>query len=174
MLSYLHGMEEAAYVAPDSDPPVPLVLAALGPRMLDLSAERADGAHSYFVPVEHTTVARERLGPDPVLAVELTAVLETDASAARAVARDFGRHYLALPNYANNLRRLGWSDQDLSGDGSDALIDAVIAWGDLDAVRGRIDDHLAAGADHVCVQFLGSDRSDVRLDDYRELASVLG
>lgn len=172
MRAYLDGMEQAAYVGAEPEKPVPLVLAALGPRMLSLAGEQADGAHSYFVPVEHTAAARERLGSDPLLAVEQTAVVETDPSVARAVARDFARHYLALPNYANNLRRLGWGEEDVVGEGSDRLIDAVIAWGDLDAIRGRIDEHIEAGADHVCVQFIGRDRSDVRLDDYRRLVSA--
>jgi probable F420-dependent oxidoreductase len=172
MRAYLDGMEQAAYVGAEPEKPVPLVLAALGPRMLSLAGAQADGAHSYFVPVEHTAAARERLGSDPLLAVEQTAVVETDPSVARVVARDFARHYLALPNYANNLRRLGWGEEDVVGEGSDSLIDAVIAWGDLDAIRGRIDEHIEAGADHVCVQFIGRDRSDVRLDDYRRLVSA--
>ncbi len=172
MLSYLDGMKKATYVGPEPEAPVPLVLAALGPAMLELAAERGDGAHSYFVPVRHTGFARERLGRDPMLAVEQTAVLETDPGPAREIARRFARHYLALPNYANNLRRLGWSDEDIAAEGSGRLIDAVIAWGDTEAILRRVDEHLDAGADHVCVQFIGADRADVRLDDYRKLATA--
>jgi probable F420-dependent oxidoreductase len=172
MRRYLDAMEAAQYAAPEPDPPVPLVLAALGPRMLELAAERADGAHPYFVPVEHTVEARRVLGPDPFLGVEQAAVLTSDRSAALRIARAFARHYLALPNYGNNLRRLGWSDDDLSGDGSERLIDAVIAIGNVDAIARRIRDHLAAGADHVCIQLREEQSSDPALGAYRELAAA--
>ena len=99
--------------APTPEPPVPLLLAALGPKMLELAAQRSDGAHPYFVPVEHTPIARRRLGPEPCLATEVTAVLTTDRSAGLDVARTFAKHYLVLPNYANNLRRLGWGEADI-------------------------------------------------------------
>jgi len=147
MRAYLDAMAAAQYSAPEPDPPVPLVLAALGPRMLELAAERADGAHPYFVPVNHTPIAREHLGPEPFLGVEQTAVLTTDPAEGRRIGRAFARSYLALPNYANNLRRLGWSDADLAGDGSDRLIDAVIAWGDVDAIVGRVREHLDGAAE---------------------------
>ena len=173
MTAYLDAMAAAAYSAPEPEPPVPLVLAALGPRMLTLAAERADGAHSYFVPVEHTPIARKCLGPEPFLAVEQTAVLTTDADSARRIGRVFAKNYLALPNYANNLRRLGWSDADLAGDGSDRLIDSVIAWGDVDAIAARVRDHLAAGADHVCIQLREERSTDPALAGYAELASAL-
>src|SRR6266545_2281181 len=114
MAAYLDAMAAVEYAGPASDPPVPLVLAALGPRMLELAAQRADGAHPYFVPVEHTPIARRHLGPEPALIVEQTAVLTTDRSAGLAIARAFARHYLALPNYANNLRRLGWGETDIA------------------------------------------------------------
>jgi probable F420-dependent oxidoreductase len=173
MRAYLDAMDAAQYAAPDPDPPVPLVLAALGPRMLELAAERADGAHPYFVPVEHTAFARKHLGPEPFLGVEQTAVLTTDIAEGRRIARAFGRHYLALPNYANNLRRVGWGNEDLAGEGSDRLIDAVIAIGDLDAIVSRVRAHLDAGADHVCVQFRTERSTDPSLDAYRELAGAL-
>jgi probable F420-dependent oxidoreductase len=172
MAGYLDTMDAARYDAPGERRP-PRVLAALGDAMLRLAAETADGAHSYFVPVAHTTRARELLGPEPLLAVEQTVVLDTDASKAREVGRAFAAHYLELPNYANNLRRLGWSEDDLSGDGSDRLIDAVIAWGDEETIAARVREHLDAGADHVCLQVRGPDSSDPRLDDLRRLASVL-
>jgi len=173
MNAYLDGMAAASYAGPDSGEPVPLVLAALGPRMLALAAERADGAHPYFVPVEHTPVARAALGPDPCLAVEFTAVLSTDADEARRIGRAFAKHYLALPNYANNLRRLGWSDEDIANEGSDKLIDAVIAWGDVDAIVTRVKAQLDAGADHVCVQLRAESSADPALAGYAELAAGL-
>lgn len=157
------------------EPPVPAprrVLAALGPRMLALAAERAAGAHPYFVPVEHTAAARGILGPGPVLAPEVTVVLETDADRAREVARAFTAGYLAMPNYANNLRSLGYGDEDLAGGGSDRLVDAVVAWGDAERVAARVREHLEAGADHVCVQVVGGG-DGFPLDDYRSLAPLL-
>jgi probable F420-dependent oxidoreductase len=174
MRAYLDAMDEAQYAAPEPDPPVPLVLAALGPRMLELAAERADGAHPYFVPVEHTAFARKHLGPEPFLAVEQTAVLTTDIAEGRRIARAFARHYLALPNYANNLRRVGWGDDDLAGEGSDRLIDAVIAIGDIDAIVARVRAHLDAGADHVCVQFRAERSADPSTAAFRDLAAALG
>jgi probable F420-dependent oxidoreductase len=173
MSAYLDAMATAQYAGPEIDEPVPLVLAALGPRMLELAASRADGAHPYFVPVEHTAIARGALGSEPCLAVEQTAVLSTDPTEARRNGRAFAKHYLALPNYANNLRRLGWSDGDIANDGSDGLIDAVIAWGDVDAIVGRVKAHLDAGADHVCVQLRAESSADPALAGYAELASAL-
>lgn len=172
MTAYLDAMAAAAYAAPSPAEPAPLLLAALGPRMLELAAERTDGAHPYFVPVEHTVMARARLGPGAFLAVEQTAVIDTDSTRAREVARGFARRYLTLPNYANNLRRLGWSDEDVSGDGSDRLIDAVVAHGSVDEVAARIQAHLDAGADHVCVQLRSADPGDTGLAAYRELFSA--
>jgi probable F420-dependent oxidoreductase len=173
MTAYLDGMAAAAYAGPDLAEPVPLVLAALGPRMLELAAERADGAHPYFVPVEHTPIARQSLGAEPCLAVEMTAILSTNADEARRIGRAFARHYLALPNYANNLRRLGWSDEDVANEGSDRLIDAVIAWGDVDAIARRVRAHLESGADHVCVQLRTDSSADPALGGYAELAAAL-
>ena len=174
MRAYLEAMMAAPYAAPEPDPPVPLLLGALGPRMLDLAAERADGAHPYFVPVEHTVGARKRLGPELFLGVEQAAVLASDREAGLRIARAFAKSYLALPNYTNNLRRLGWSDEDLAGEGSERLIDAVIAIGDVDAIVRRIRDHLDAGADHVCVQLRVEQPADPALPAYRELATALG
>jgi probable F420-dependent oxidoreductase len=151
----------------------PFLLAALGDRMLELAAERTLGAHSYFVPVEHTERARRVLGSEPVLAVEQTAVLSTDRETAMRIARRFSEDYLSLPNYANNLRRLGYSEDDVAGPGSDRLVDATIATGDVDAIATRVRAHLDAGADHVCVQLLGEEESDVCLPALRELAPAL-
>ena len=172
MRAYLDRMAAAQYAAPSPTPPVPLVLAALGPRMLELSAQRADGAHSYFVPVEHTPFARRHLGSEAALIVEQTAVLTTDHRAGLEIARAFGKHYLALPNYANNLRRLGWSDEDIHGDGSDRILDAVIAIGDVNAIVSRIRDHLDAGADTVCLQLRAEKSTDPALDAYEEIRAA--
>jgi probable F420-dependent oxidoreductase len=174
MNTYLDAMEAAPYAGPSPRQPVPLVLAALGPRMLELAAARTDGAHSYFVPVEHTAFARARLGTGAFLAVEQTAVLDSDHSRARDVARDFATRYLRLPNYANNLRRLGWSDDDLADGGSDRLLDAVIVGGDAAAIAARVREHLDAGADHVCVQLRSADPGDLAGAGYAELRTALG
>jgi probable F420-dependent oxidoreductase len=173
MREYLDAMSRAASSAPEPEAYPRMVLAALGPRMLGLASERTLGAHPYFVPVEHTAFARRRLGPGPVLAVEQTIVLQSDPAKARSVARSFATRYLRTENYANNLKRMGWTNTDLSGDGSDALIDAVVAWGDVDRIAVRVRQHLDAGADHVCVQAITGDEDDVGLDDLRALAPAL-
>jgi len=174
MTAYLDAMEAAPWTGPALAGRPPLVLAALGPRMLELAAERADGAHPYFVPVEHTRFARERLGPDPVLAVEIAAVVDKDAARARATARAFATRYLASENYANNLRRLGWSEDELAGGGSDRLLDAVVVQGDVATVARRVGEHLDAGADHVCVQLRCPDPADLSVERYAELRAALG
>jgi probable F420-dependent oxidoreductase len=173
MRDYLDAMDRAPSTAPEPEVAPRLMLAALGPRMLELGAERAHGVHPYFVPVEHTAFARQRLGPGPVLAVEQTVVLESDPSHARDVARGFALDYLQTENYARNLKRMGWTDADLRGQGSDALIDAVVAWGDADRIAVRVRQHLEAGADHVCVQVVGEDELDPGLSALRELAPAL-
>ncbi|HSJ51640.1 MAG TPA: TIGR03620 family F420-dependent LLM class oxidoreductase [Actinomycetota bacterium] len=173
MRDYLDAMDRVSSSAPEPPGEPRMVLAALGPRMLGLAAERALGAHPYFVPVEHTAFARQRLGSGPVLAVEQTVVLESDPSEARAVGRQFAAGYLQSPNYANNLKRMGWTDADVSGQGSDAVIDAVVAWGDVDRIASRVRQHLDAGADHVCVQVVTDDDGDVALPQLRELAPAL-
>jgi probable F420-dependent oxidoreductase len=156
MRAYLQAMASAPYksVAPPAPPRT--VLAALGPKMLELSAELADGAHPYNVPPEHTRQAREILGTGKLLCVEQGAILETNPAQARARAREFLTLYMGLPNYVNNWRRLGFSDDDFVGGGSDRLVDAVIVWGDESAIRARIEAHWQAGADHVCVQAIGA------------------
>lgn len=173
MSAYLDAMDESQYTGPAPEGGVPVMLAALGPRMLELSAARTVGAHSYFVPVEHTRVARERLG-DAVLAVEQTAVLDTDEARSTEIARAFASRYLGLPNYANNLRRLGWGEEDVAGSGSQRLLDAVIVRGDAAAIVARVREHLDAGADHVCVQLRGQSSKDVCLPAFAELAAALG
>lgn len=169
MREYLDGLDAA-------EPPVPAaerVLAALGPRMLELARDRSGGAHPYLVTPEHTRLAREILGPDRLLAVEQAVVLETDPERARAVGRQHLAIYLQAPNYTNNWLRLGFSEEDLAGGGSDRLVDVLVAWGDAGAIRERVARHHEAGADHVCVQVVtGEFRAP--LEEWRTLASVLG
>lgn len=173
MRSYLEALDAAFIVSPAPAEDPPRVLAALGPKMLELAATRAWGAHTYFVPVEHTPVAREHLGDGPMLLVEQAAVLSTDPEAARAAARKHMRTYLTLPNYVNNLRRLGWDDDDLGDSGSDALVDALVAWGEPDTIAARVQSHLDGGADHVCIQVLDADVTALPLDAWRELAPAV-
>lgn len=146
-------------------------LAALGPRVLALAGQRSAGAHPYLVPVEHTRRAREILGAGPLLAPELMVVLETDASRAREIARAAIAPYLRAPNYVNNLLRLGYSEDAVTS-ADDALVDAIVAWGDEAAVARRVAEHHAAGADHVCVQVLTGEAT-VPLAQYRRLAPTL-
>jgi probable F420-dependent oxidoreductase len=140
--------------------------------MLRVASSRALGAHTYFVPIEHTARARELLGPEPVLAVEQTVVLSDDPAVARGIARSWAADYLGLPNYANNWRRLGYEDE-LGDGGSDRFIDAAIAWGDVSVVASRVRDHLDAGADHVCLQVISGRDDDVCLPALRELSGEL-
>jgi probable F420-dependent oxidoreductase len=164
MRAYLEAMARSPYKATPPATAPKTVLAALGPKMLELSAELADGAHPYNVPPEHTREARALLGPGKLLCVEQAAILETNPAAARALARQFLAVYLGLPNYVNNWKRLGYEDADVAGGGSDRLIDAVIVWGDEKTIRARIEAHWQAGADHVCVQAIGAGtRPDERL-----------
>jgi probable F420-dependent oxidoreductase len=172
MTNYLAGMHAAKYGGAAPESPVPWLIAALRPKMLELARTQTQGSHPYFVPVEHTALARETLGPDLVLAPELAVVLDTDPESARATARRHTKLYLGLPNYVNNLRSLGWSEDDLAGTGSDRLVDAIVAWGDVDAIKRRVEEHLAAGADHVCIQAIDY-RSDVAVRTISELAPVL-
>jgi probable F420-dependent oxidoreductase len=173
MRDYLDAMDDAFTVSPPPAEDPPRVLAALGPRMMALAAERAWGAHSYFVPVEHTAVARDELGDGPMLLVEQAAVHTSDPDLGRIVARKYMAMYLTLPNYTNNLRRLGWGDDDLADGGSDALVDALVAIGDAEAVAARVAAHHEAGADHVCVQVLDNDVTALPVDAWRELAPAM-
>jgi probable F420-dependent oxidoreductase len=173
MGSYLDGMETAAYFGPEPEVPVPVILAALGPRMLQLAAARTAGAHPYFVPVEHTRFAREVLGEGVFLAPEQAIVLDDDPERARSLARNHMTRYLALDNYANNLRRLGWDDRHLGDGGSDDLVDAIVAWGSIEDVVARIEAHFASGADHVSLQVLNAETPGLPLRDLEALAAVL-
>lgn len=166
MRSYLDELDAAG------QGPEVRALAALRPRMLRLSAERSAGAHPYFVPPEHSAVAREALGDGPLLAPEQAVLLSTDPTAAREIARKFCSLYLQLPNYTNNLRDLGYTDDDLVGLGSDRLVDAIVAWGTPDTIADRVRAHLDAGADHVCIQVIG-DTDSSPIDTWRELAPAL-
>jgi probable F420-dependent oxidoreductase len=157
----------------DGVPADRLVLAALGPRVLRLAAERTAGAHTYLVPPEHTKQAREIMGPAALLAPEQKVVVDPDPERARALARPaVARPYLGLSNYTNNLRRLGWSDADLAEGGSDALIDALVAHGSANDVAARLHEHLEAGADHVAVHLLTRDDEDP-VETFTTLARAL-
>src|SRR5262245_10124583 len=171
MRQYLDDMDGALYFAAQPTTPPRRVLAALGPKMLALAAERADGAHPYHATPEHTAAARAILGPGKILAVEQSVVLSTDAEEARRAARAALAIYIGLTNYVNNWRRLGFDDEDFAGGGSDRLVDAVFAWGDEETVKARVTAHLDAGADHVCIQALPVAGSV--LDDWRRLAPAL-
>lgn len=171
MRSYLDAMDAAPYVGPKVE--VPRVLAALGPQMLRLAAERTLGAHPYFVPVEHTAVARKELGAGPLLAVEQAVVLSEDMAVARAAARRHMKRYLELDNYVNNLRRLGWTDRDLAEGGSDKLVDAIVAWGRPSAIKERLAEHTARGADHVCLQVLRTDPASSPRADLERIATAV-
>ena len=173
MRTYLDALDAAPYTAERPTTPVRRVLAALGPKMLQLSGERTDGAHPYLVPVAHTATARGILGPDPLLCPEQMVLLETDPGRAREVARKGIAVYLGQPNYANNLRRMGYVDDDLAEGGSDRLVDDLVAWGDEDAVVARVRAHFDAGADHVCIQPLSAERRSVPLEQWRALAPGL-
>jgi probable F420-dependent oxidoreductase len=173
MRAYLEAMDQAPYnsVPPPTKPA--RVLAALGPKMLELSGKLADGAHPYNTNPEHTAQARGILGPQPYLCPEQAVVLGTDPEKARGIGRAFLGFYLSLPNYANNFLRLGFDEGDFKDGGSNRLIDAIIAWGDLSAIRNRIREHHSAGADHVCIQVLTADPKALPLKECRELASAL-
>jgi probable F420-dependent oxidoreductase len=172
MRAYLDAMDNVQYrsVPPATRPP--RILAALGPQMLKLSAERADGAHPYNVNPEHTAEARAILGPGKYLCPEQAVVFEPNPAKARAIGRAFLSFYLTLPNYANNFLRLGFTKEDFAGGGSDRLIDAIVAWGDAGQIRDRIRAHHAAGADHVCVQVLTEDPKGLPMSEWRELARM--
>jgi probable F420-dependent oxidoreductase len=168
MIDYLDRLDAAG--VPRSE----RVIAALGPKMLAASRDRAAGAHPYLTTPEHTRTAREILGSGPLLAPEVKVVLDTDADRARVTARGHLAGYLRLPNYTGNLLRLGFAEDDLRDGGSDRLVDAAFALGDLDAVRDRVAAHHQAGADHVALQVITADRTELPRRQWRELAAVAG
>lgn len=172
MRAYLDAMDRVKYAPKPPPEPPPRVLAALRRRMLQLARDRADGAHPYLVTPEHTARARAVLGTGPLLAPEQAVVVETDPARARAAGRHHLAVYLTLPNYVNNFREMGFGDADLAGGGSDRLVDALVAWGDVEAVAERVRQHHGAGADHVAVQAIATDPGRA-LDDLRVLAPAL-
>jgi probable F420-dependent oxidoreductase len=169
MVQYLEGLDKAGVPADRR------VLAALGPRMLELSRDHAAGAHPYLVTPEHTAQARAILGEGPLLAPELKVILEADPDRARAIARGALALYLSLPNYTNTWLRLGFTDDDLAHGGSDRLVDALTAWGTPERIRRRIADFHSAGADHVALQLLveGQSRAELPRAGWRQLAEVV-
>lgn len=158
MKEYVARLKQSMYRGVPPRQPVPIVIAALHPKMLELAARETNGTHPYFVPAEHTAKVRAQIGPTPWICVEQTVVLETDAREARAAARRFMTNYVPrLPNYTNNLRALGWDDADFADGCSDRLVDAIVAWGGEHNIRERINAHFRAGATHVCIQAIRVD-----------------
>ncbi len=172
MVEYLAKMDKGLFMAAGPATKPARVLAALGPKMLELSSSQGQGAHPYFTTPEHTQGAREILGPDALLAPEQMVVFETDPDKARAIARAGMKIYMGLPNYWNNLVRLGFTDDDRADGGSDRLVDAIVAWGTIDTIVARVREHHAAGADHVCVQVLHEGNALPRRE-WRELADAI-
>jgi probable F420-dependent oxidoreductase len=174
MRDYLERMDAGIFLAAPPSTPPERVLAALGPKMLELAREKTRGAHPYLVPPEHTVLAREILGPDRFLAPEQKVVLETDPTKAREIARAALAIYVpGIPNYVNNLRRLGFTDDDLGDVPSDRLVDAIVAWGDVDTIATRVRAHRDAGADHVALQVLPYDDPERAMRDSRTLGEAL-
>lgn len=166
MRAYLDALAELDVTASD------VVIAALGPKMMNLAAERCGGAHTYMAPVEHTAWARSVLGATPLMP-SIKVVFDTDTARAREVARGSVGPTLRMPAYRQNLLRLGYDDDDVAREPSDRVIDALVAVGDVDAIRRRVSEHLAAGADHVCVEVLTGDDTTVPMAAWRELAPAL-
>ena len=171
MVEYLDAMDNGIFfgAAPTTAPQ--RVLAALGPKMLKLAAERGAGAHPYFTPVEHTAFARETMGTGALLAPELAVVLETDATKAREIARKYMTTYTRLPNYTNNLKRFGFTEEEITHQ-EDRLVDAIVAWGSIDTVTAAVKSHLDAGADHVCIQVLTDKTGTLPMREWQELADA--
>src|SRR6266446_7320043 len=166
MKEHLAKMKSARYLAPQPKEPVPILLAALHPKMLALSATEADGTHTHFVPPEHTAKARAQIGPKAMICAAQAVILESDPTRARTAAREYMKTYVPrLPNYTNNLKALGWADKEFENGCSDRLVDAIVAWGSENKIRERIDAHLKAGATHVCILPIRSDNA--LLPDHR-------
>jgi probable F420-dependent oxidoreductase len=169
MAEYLDGLDAAEVPLAVTD----RVIAALGPKMLELARTRSAGTHPYLVTAELTAQARAGIGTEGLVASEVGVVLEADPDKARAIARIHLQTYLALPNYSNNWKRHGFTDDDIADGGSDRLVDALIAWGDEAAIASRIQEHRDAGADHVCVQVLTDDPRALPVEQWRVLAPIL-
>ncbi len=172
MVEYLDAMDSGVFFSPQPTTPPRRVLAALGPKMLKLAAERGEGAHPYFTPVEHTAFAREAIGKDALLAPELAVVLNQEPSVAREIASKYMSTYTRLPNYANNLKRFGFTDDEITGH-ADRLVDAIVPRGSIETVVARIREHLDAGADHVCVQVLTGTPGVLPMREWEELADAV-
>ncbi len=169
MTAYLEGLDAA-------EPPLAVadrVIAALGPKMLELARTRTAGTHPYLVTPELTQAARVGVGPDGLVACEQGVVLDPDPTSARATARLHLKNYLGLPNYTNNWKRQGFTDDDLADGGSDRLVDALVVWGDEAAIATRVQEHRDAGADHVCIQVLTDDPPAFPTAQWRTLAAAL-
>ena len=173
MRAYLAAMDAAPFSAHPPSTRGRRVIAALGPKMLELAATQADGAHPYLTTAEHTATARSILGPGPILAPDQKLVLETDPAEARRIARMHLAGYLAQPNYQNSFLRQGFTRDDIDNGGSDRFVDASVAWGTLEQVCDRVRAHVDAGASHVAVQLLPRDMGDLPLAEYRLLADAL-
>ena len=168
---YLDAMEKTVWRGPEAPVP-PIVLATLGPRMVALAAERTAGAYPYFTTTDHVAAIRRQMGPEPFLAADLPVVLAGDRAAARGIGDRHTTLYLRLENYRNNLLRLGWPAKDLEPPGSDRLFDAVMAWGDPEAIRRRVEAHFAAGADQVVLNLIAADPSRPYLEELRSLSGL--
>ena len=172
MVEYLDIMDKSPYAAAAPQAPMYRMIGALGPKMLQLSAERTAGAHPYFTTPQHTAEARALLGSKPLIAPEIAVIFETDKDKARETARKFMSIYTRLPNYANNLMRLGFTQDDITNQ-SDKLVDEIVTWGTLDKIAARIKEHHDAGANHVCVQVLTHDPLELPMAGWRELSALL-
>ena len=171
MREYLDAMDAAPWRGPETEVP-PIVLAALGPRMVGLAGERTAGAYPYFTTTAHIREVRGILGPEPFLAADLPVVLAGDLAAARAIGDRHLSFYLGSANYRNNLLRIGWPESDLETPGSDALFEAIVAWGDLDRIGDRVRERFEAGADQVVLNLVAADASALPLDELRRLAPL--
>jgi probable F420-dependent oxidoreductase len=171
MRAYLEAMTQAPWRGPEASMP-PVVLAALGPKMVGLAGERAAGAYPYFSTADHVREVRSILGPEPFLAADLPVVLAADLGAARGIGDRHLDFYLGSANYRNNLIRIGWTEADLEKPGSDALFDAVVAWGDLDRIGARVRERFEAGADQVVLNIVAADPSVPPLAELRALAPL--
>lgn len=167
MREFLDGLDAAETPVPKGE----RIIAALGPKMLDLARERTLGTHPYFIDVAHTRFVRERVGPGVLVAPEVAVVVEEHEETARKLAREYAKLYLGLSNYTANLLKFGYTQADIADGGSDRLIDAVIPHGSPEAIADRIRAHLDAGADHVCLQPLG--HGPEPLEDFAALATAL-
>jgi probable F420-dependent oxidoreductase len=173
MTGYLDELDKIVSPNPAPAAPIHRILAAYGPKMLELARDRAQGAHTYHVNVAHTAQAREILGPDPFLGVEHAVLFETDPSTARAIAREHLVPYLAGKFNIAKFRRLGYTEDDLSNGGSDRFVDDFVAWGEPEKIVGTLREHAAAGADHVAVQVIGVKPGETAMPHWRTLAAAL-